>query len=50
MKRKAALALLGGDGNMVDRVAVEIGDLASVSRELLELCNGSNADNFLVVL
>jgi hypothetical protein len=43
------LALLGGDGDTVDTLSVEIGDIISTGK-FLELFNGADADDFLHVL
>lgn len=42
------LALLRGDGDTVDTLSVEIGDIVSTG-ELLELFDGTDADDFLHV-
>ena len=47
---EGALALLAGDGDVVDLVTVEIVDLTLVAGKLLELLDAANADNLLTVV
>lgn len=46
---QVALALLGGDGDTVDTLSVEISDIVS-ARKFLELFDGADADDFLHIL
>ena len=43
-------ALLAGDSDIIDLVAVNVGYLALVTTKLLELFNAANADDFLAVI
>src|SRR5690606_537373 len=46
---KDTLALLGGNGDVVDAVSVEIGDILNTGK-LLELLDGANTDHLLLIL